>query len=192
MFKVLYRQFVLVVASYRTLIRVQKRFPTTVFGKRVEIYNASKLSLGDRVSIQNNVVLHCGGAKWCNYEGSISIDSQSVISPNCVLWGCGADIRIGKNFDCAPGVKIFASRTAYEQEIAYPELNPHVFENVTIGDNVICFSNVVIGPGVTIGNGAVVGANSLVLTDVPENTIVGGSPARIIRKLDRKQHHEAK
>ncbi len=164
---------------------VKKRYPSTVFGKRVEIYNQKALNLGEKVSIQNNVILHCGGADWCNNTGSISIGSQSVISPNCVFWGCGANITIGKNFDCAPGVKIFASRTKYEDPIAYPLLNPHVFQDITIGDNVICFANVVIGPGITIGDGAVIGANSLVLNDVPANTIVGGTPAKFIRNLER-------
>ena len=108
-----------------------------------------------------------------------------MISPNCVFWGCGANIIIGNNFDCAPGAKIFASRTKYEDQIAYPSLNPHIFKDVKIGDNVVCFSNVVIGPGVTIGDGAVIGANSLVLQDVAAHTIVGGSPAKFIRNLER-------
>ena len=64
---------------------VKKRYPSTVFGKRVEIYNQKALNLGEKVSIQNNVILHCGGADWCNNTGSISIGSQSVISPNCVF-----------------------------------------------------------------------------------------------------------
>jgi acetyltransferase-like isoleucine patch superfamily enzyme len=38
---------------------------------------------------------------------------------------------------------------------------------------------------VKIGNGAVIGANSLVLNDVPENAIVGGSPAKVLRILER-------
>jgi acetyltransferase-like isoleucine patch superfamily enzyme len=185
MIKYFIRQFKLFIASIKANIYVQSNFPTAILGKNIEIYNYKKLQLGKKVSIQNNVILHCGGSSWCNYSGSISIGCQSVISSNCVFWGCGANIKIGKNFDCAPGVKIFASRTAYELKIEYPALNPHIFEDVVIGDNVICFSNVVIGPGVIIGNGAVIGANSLVLSDVPENTIVGGSPAKIIRKLNR-------
>lgn len=185
MLKLMFYHLKLYLAAYRGMASVLKRHPTAVFGKRVEIYNQQKLILGERVSVQNNVILHCGGAEWCEYKGSITIGSQSVISPNCVFWGCGANIVIGKNFDCAPGVKIFASRTKYEDLIEYPKLNPHVFEDVIIGDNVICFSNVVIGPGITIGDGAVIGANSLVLHDVPANTIVAGSPARAIRVLDR-------
>jgi maltose O-acetyltransferase len=185
LFKILYAHLKKYVAGYLSISRVMKRYPTTIIGKRVDIINQSKLELGKKVSIQDNVILHCGGAEWCNYEGSIRIGSQSVISSLCVFWGCGANIIIGKNFDCAPGVKIYASRTDYDKKIEYPALNPHVFEDVIIGDNVICYTNAVISPGVKIGNGAVIGANSLVLEDVPENAIVGGSPAKVLRILDR-------
>jgi acetyltransferase-like isoleucine patch superfamily enzyme len=38
--------------------------------------------------------------------------------------------------------------------------------------------------GVTIGDGAIVGANAVVTKDVPQNTIVAGIPAKIIRKIE--------
>lgn len=43
--------------------------------------------------------------------------------------------------------------------------------------------NVVILPGVTVGRGSVIGAGSVVRSDVPDRTVVAGSPARIIREL---------
>ena len=43
--------------------------------------------------------------------------------------------------------------------------------------------NVVVMPGVTIGRGSVVGANSVVRSDVPDRSIVAGTPARVIREL---------
>ena len=50
-------------------------------------------------------------------------------------------------------------------------------------DHFLTNYNVTILPGVTIGNNVVVAAGAVVTKDVPENTIVGGVPARIIRKI---------
>ena len=50
-----------------------------------------------------------------------------------------------------------------------------------IGNNVDIGSNVVIIGKVSIGNGAVIGAGSVVVKDVPENSIVVGNPARVLR-----------
>ena len=62
-------------------------------------------------------------------------------------------------------------------EYAYP---------VTIGNNVwIGGSSTIIG-GVSIGDNAVVAAGSVVIRDIPANTLVAGNPARVIRKLTRK------
>jgi len=50
-----------------------------------------------------------------------------------------------------------------------------------IGDNVNVGANSLIIGGITIGNGSVVGAGSVVIKDVPPESIVAGNPARIIR-----------
>ena len=53
----------------------------------------------------------------------------------------------------------------------------------TIGDNVSLGANVTIIGDITIGNNVIVGAGSVVVKDVPDNCIVAGNPARIIRHL---------
>ena len=53
-----------------------------------------------------------------------------------------------------------------------------------LGDNVWLGANVVVTSGVTIGTRAVVGANSVVTQDVPAGTIVAGSPAKVIRRIE--------
>ena len=55
---------------------------------------------------------------------------------------------------------------------------------VTIEDDVWIGANAVILPGVTIGQHAVVAAGAVVTADVPANTVVGGVPARIIKKIN--------
>lgn len=54
---------------------------------------------------------------------------------------------------------------------------------VTIGNNVWIGGRAVINPGVTIGDNVVVASGAVVTKDVPDNVVVGGNPARIIKKL---------
>lgn len=153
-------------------------FQTTSLDLNVTVRGEfQNLKLGQHVVIQSGAVLYLGGQKWCCHAGRLEIGDESVISPNCILYGSGpAGIRIGRRFDCGPGVKIFASRTDYTLG-----LNNHIFAPVVIGDDVIVYANAVIGPGVTVGDGAVIAANSVVTSDIPPHVLVGGGPARILK-----------
>ena len=65
-----------------------------------------------------------------------------------------------------------------------PESRQNIFPKpIKIGNNVWIGSNSTILQGVTIGDGAIIGAGAIVTKNVPENTIVAGVPAKIIRKV---------
>lgn len=165
--------------EYGILKQIDARYPALKLEKNVQIKGDLKnLHLQGRVIIQQNTVIHLGGYAWCNYAGFLQIGEGSVISPNCVIYAVGEGVTIGNNFDCGPGTFIFSSRTDYMRG-----KENHIFKSVTIGHDVVCFANVIISPGVTVGDGAVIAANSVITKDVPPYTFVGGSPARIIKKL---------
>ena len=61
-----------------------------------------------------------------------------------------------------------------------------------LGDNVLVGANAVILEGVKVGNNSVVAAGSVVVEDVPENVVVAGSPAKIIKHVDAKTKDKTK
>lgn len=82
-------------------------------------------------------------------------------------------IEIGDNVTMAPRVHVLCHDASTKQFIGYTKIAP-----VKIGDNVFIGAESVILPGVTIGNNVIIGANSTVTHDIPDNTVVCGTPAK--------------
>lgn len=105
-----------------------------------------------------------------------------IIGNNCTInFGCFLDnrrgIKIGNNVGIAHNTKIYTLGHDYND----PQF-PTKGSPVNIHDNVFIFSNALIMPGVTIGEGAIVLSGSVVTKDVESWTIVGGNPAKPIKK----------
>lgn len=102
-------------------------------------------------------------------------------------------ITIGNNVRISDGVKI----TTHDGGVwvlrnLYPELSAaDRFGRVTIGDNCHIGMNAMIMPGVTIGANCIVGACSVVTHDVPDCTVIAGSPARQICTIEEYRDKHA-
>lgn len=88
-------------------------------------------------------------------------------------------ITIGDNVTMAPRVHILCHDASTKQFLNYTKIG-----RVNIGDNVFIGAESVILPGVTIGSNVIIGANSTVTHDIPDNTVVAGSPAQVICTLE--------
>lgn len=104
-------------------------------------------------------------------------------------------VTIGNNVMCGPNVT-FATplhpllptqRNARKQsdgKIADIEYGAAI----TVGDNCWLASNVTVCPGVEIGKNCVIGAGSVVTTDIPDNSLALGVPAKVIRQITDQDH----
>ena len=112
---------------------------------------------GKNIIIGKNVFINSG----CRFQdqGGITIGDGTLIGHNVVL--------ATLNHDIAPE----------KRSIIHPA-------PIRIGKNVWIGSSVTVIAGVTIGDNSVVAAGAVVTKDVPENTIVGGVPAKVIKTLE--------
>jgi maltose O-acetyltransferase len=110
-------------------------------------------------------------------QGHVEIGERTYIqSYSNLVSGKNSCIKIGKNGKIAHNVTIRAKSHNREDP------DKMVEGNITIGDNVWIGANAVIIEGRRIGNNSIIGANTVVTKDVKPNDIVGGVPARSIKR----------
>ena len=117
---------------------------------------------------------------WCDYGYNIEIGENFFSNHNLVILDC-AKIKFGDNVFIAPNCGFytvghpvdFKSRNQ-GFEYAYP---------ITVGNNVWIGGGVQVLPGVTIGNNVVIGSGSVVVHDIPSDSVAVGNPCRVIRKI---------
>mgnify|MGYP003666682832 CR=1 FL=1 len=122
---------------------------------------------------------------------STRISNNSLISSSKIGKGnyiaCNTVIintEIGNYSSIAAGVQIGGMQHSYWWLSTSPRLSEHCISNkkTIIGNDVWIAAGCIVKQGVTIGDGAVIGAMSFVNTDIPENTIYFGSPAKFYKK----------
>ncbi|MBX6379380.1 MAG: sugar O-acetyltransferase [Thermoflavifilum aggregans] len=115
---------------------------------------------------------------YINYGKHTKIGKNVFINFNCTFLDLGG-ITIEDNVLIAPNVKLLSE--------GHP-INPKERHSLTVGHihikkNVFIGAGATILQGVTIGENSVVAAGAVVSKDVPDNTIVGGIPAKIIKTI---------
>lgn len=113
-----------------------------------------------------------------NYGKHTKIGKNVFINFDCVFLDLGG-IIIEDNVQIAPKVSLLSEGhpISAENRHALTVGQIHIKKNAWIG------ANATILQGITIGKNAIVAAGSVVSRDVPDNTIVGGIPARIIKTI---------
>lgn len=111
-------------------------------------------------------------------------EEESVFLFGKIDWGTEPWlISLGYNVYITDGVKFLThdgGTLLFRDEIFDLEIT----KPIKIGDNVYIGNNAIILPGVKVGNNVIIGAGAVVTKDIPENSVVGGVPAIVIKNLD--------
>lgn len=107
---------------------------------------------------------------------NLKMGSYSTLGPHVDCYNQGI-ITIGNNTVVSQKSYLCASSHDYKS----PNF-PLVLKPIKIGNGVWIATAAFVGPNVNIADNAVVGARAVVVTNVVENTIVGGNPAKFIKK----------
>lgn len=141
-----------------------------IIGKHLEYRNPKNITIGNKVQIGEH-------NRWIseNSEGHLKICDGVSIIDNVFLDFTG-DLTIGLDSHIGSDVYILTHTHGYDyRAVAIPK-KLNIGKNVFIGSKSSILQNVN-----SIGDNAIIGACSVVTHDVPENAIVAGNPAKIIK-----------
>jgi acetyltransferase-like isoleucine patch superfamily enzyme len=126
----------------------------------VTLFPPFRTDFGKNITLGRRVFINSG----CVFQdqGGVTIGDDCLIGHNTVLATLNHDLDPSRRADMHPAP-------------------------IVLGDNVWIGSNVTVLAGVTIGANAVVAAASVVTKDVPQGTVVVGSPARVVRSVAPEQ-----
>ena len=157
----------------RCKVRIYNQTLETEGAKRTELLKELLGSTGENVYMEPNIRFDYGFNTYVGENFFANFDCT-------ILDVC--EVRFGDNCMLGPGVQIYTA--------AHP-LNPternsgkEYAKPITFGNNVWIGGSAVITPGVTIGNNAVIASGAVVTKNVPDNVVVGGNPAKIIKRIE--------
>lgn len=118
---------------------------------------------------------------------NIIMDEPVSIGPGSTIYTTGAKLVVKKHVITGPNLTIITGDHKYVagrwlDSVKGDEKEPIYDQDVVIEEDVWIGCNVTILKGVTIGRSSIIGAGSLVVKDVPPYSIVGGVPAKVLKR----------
>ncbi|EMO43306.1 transferase hexapeptide repeat protein [Leptospira noguchii serovar Autumnalis str. ZUN142] len=155
-------------------------------GNHVHFHPAVEIDCFENISIGEN----CGVGAFAFFSasgGEIRIGNEVFFNRNVhINASVGGVIDIGDRCLIGPNV-VFRTANHNFDSIELPiQKQGHKIGNIILETDVWIASNVVLVGGIRIGKGVVVAAGSVVTKDIPAYSVVGGVPAKIIKKRNKK------
>ena len=146
---------------------------------KIDALSKNGLTIGNNFSIGRNSIIECTGVlrelgEECIIGENVGIAANAFISVR-------GKLVIGNDCIFGPGLSIFTENHNF-RDISKPiRLQGATRKGVEIGNDCWFGANVTVLDGVKIGNKCVIAAGAVITKDIPDFSIVGGVPAKVIR-----------
>lgn len=130
-------------------------------------------------SVKNNFTIE--PSFWCDYGYNIELGENFYSNHNLVILD-GAKVSFGDNVFIAPNCGFYTA--GHPLSVSERNKGLEYAKPIKVGNNVWIGANVIVLPGVTIGDNCTIGAGSVVVKDIPANSLAVGNPCRVIRQIE--------
>lgn len=117
---------------------------------------------------------------YCDYGYNISVGRNFYSNFNLTILD-EAPVTFGDNVFIAPNCSFYTA--GHPLDPAERNRGLEYARPIAVGDNVWIGGNVCVLPGVTIGDNCVIGAGSVVVKDIPANSVAVGNPCRVVKSI---------
>jgi acetyltransferase-like isoleucine patch superfamily enzyme len=156
-------------------------------GRRLQTDGICFVCPGVHLEIGRHATLRIGRWAWIGdgtkirvHEGEVAIGAKTVMGQECTI-SAYQRVEIGRECIVADRVMLIDFDHGVVEVERPIRLQGIYKRDVHIGHNVWIGYGACILRGVTVGENSIIGTSTVVTKDVPENAVVGGSPARVIR-----------
>lgn len=116
----------------------------------------------------------------CDYGYNIEIGENFYANHNLIILD-GNKVKFGDNVFIAPNCAFYTAGHPLDPTLRNQGLE--YAKPIEVGNNVWIGGNVVVLPGVKIGDNCVIGAGSVVVKDIPQNSIAVGNPCKVMKTI---------
>lgn len=120
---------------------------------------------------------------YCDYGYNIRVGNNFYANFNLVILD-EAPVTFGDNVFIAPNCGFYTA--GHPIDAAERNKGLEYARPITVGDNVWIGAGVSILPGVSIGDNCVIGAGSVVVKDIPSNSVAVGNPCKVVKTISKK------